>query len=99
MLKKLFLLISLLWAISSTAQIMDPVQWTISEKLTSSQTLQITATATIDEGWHIYDQNLPENGPVSTKFFIEEKKNIKKVGSVTSNIKPIEKYEEMFGMN
>ena len=99
MLKKLFLLISLLWAISSTAQIMDPVHWTISEKLTSSQTLQITATATIDEGWHIYDQNLPENGPVSTKFVIEEKKNIKKVGAVTSNIKPIEKYEEMFGMD
>ena len=99
MIKKLFLLMSLLWAITSTAQIMDPVKWTISEELISSQTLQITATASIDEGWHIYDQNLPENGPVSTKIVLEEKKNIKKAGSITSNIKPIEKYEEMFGMN
>lgn len=95
--KKLLFLIATLWTISVSAQIVEPIHWSFSEKKIAPQTLQIIATATIDDGWHIYDQNMPENGPVSTKLIIDEKKNIKNVSSVTCDQKPIEKFEEMFG--
>ena len=80
------------------AQIVEPVKWKISCD-ENKNNLVVTYAATIDDGWHIYDQNLPEGGPVSTQFVIEKSENLTAVGSVQSQQKPIEKFEDMFQMN
>ena len=81
-----------------SAQIIEPVHWSISEKQINDKTLQVTSTATIDEGWHIYDQDLPEDGPVSTKIVIEECQNAMAQNNPKSNVKATEKFEELFQM-
>ena len=88
----------LLLPFSLCAQIVEPVKWKISCD-ENKNNLVVTYAATIDDGWHIYDQNLPEGGPVSTQFVIEKSENLTAVGSVQSQQKPIEKFEDMFQMN
>lgn len=97
--RKIIFLFSILWSLCLSAQIYEPVQWKISEKQINANTLQISATATIDEGWHVYDVDIPDGGPRPTQLVVEERKNATLSGSVESDIKPIEKFEAMFEMN
>lgn len=79
------------------AQILEPVKWKIENQIIGDEA-QITYTATIDEGWHLYDQNLPANGPISTRFIIENAENVEINNLVTCEQTPIEKKEELFNM-
>jgi thiol:disulfide interchange protein DsbD len=79
------------------AQILEPVKWKFENHINGDELL-ITYTATIDEGWHLYDQNLPANGPISTRFIIENAENVEVNNLVTCEQNPIEKKEEMFNM-
>lgn len=88
----------LLLPFSLCAQIVEPVKWKISCD-ENKNNLVVTYAATIDDGWHTYDQNLPEGGPVSTQFVIEKSENLTAIGSVQSQQKPTEKFEDMFQMN
>ncbi len=80
------------------AQIVEPVKWKITCD-ENKDNLVVTFTATIDAGWHVYDKNLPDGGPVSTQFVIEKNDNLTVVGSAQSQQKPTEKFEDMFQMN
>jgi AFG3 family protein len=54
--------------------------------------------ATIDQGWHIYSQNVADGGPVKTSFTFAPSKEYTLVGK-TAEPKPISKYEKVFNMN
>lgn len=90
-------LIFVLLPFSLFAQILEPVKWKFENHINGDELL-ITYTATIDEGWHLYDQNLPANGPISTRFIIENAENVEVNNLVTCEQTPIEKKEEMFNM-
>lgn len=98
--KKLF---SILWLVFATlalqAQIHQPVKWEI--KLKDSQTAEkeIVFTATIEKGWHLYDMNLPEGGPVSTSFTLETLQGAEQIGQPVSDVKPTVVYDEQFAMD
>lgn len=97
--KKLISILTLvLVAIGIQAQIHQPVTWTF--KLNDSNTAEkaIIFTATAEDGWHLYDQNLPEGGPVSTSFNFETLKGAELVGKPISSIKPTVVYDELFAM-
>ena len=97
--KKLISILTLvLVAIGIQAQIHQPVTWTF--KLNDSNTAEkaIIFTATAEDGWHLYDQNLPEGGPVSTSFNLETLKGAELVGKPISSIKPTVVYDELFAM-
>ena len=81
------------------AQIHQPVKWKI--KLEDSKTAEkeIVFTATIEKGWHLYDMNLPEGGPVSTSFTFETLQGAELIGQPVSNIKPTVVYDEQFAMD
>lgn len=66
MTKKLsFLLIfSLIGTLLSTSQIINPVSWEKSIKITGENSAEINFTATIEDGWHIYGIILPKNSEV-----------------------------------
>ena len=70
--KKLFsTLMLVLVALTVQAQILQPVKWKIQLNDSGSAEKEIVFTATADKGWHLYDQDLPEGGPVSTSFTFE----------------------------
>ena len=52
----------------SNGQILEPVTWETSIHKISDTDYDLVAKATIDKGWHLYSQNVPENGPIPTTF-------------------------------
>ncbi len=81
------------------AQILTPVKWKI--KLDDSESVEktLTFTATIDNGWHLYDMNLPEGGPVSTSFAFETVKGAKLIGEPIASKEATTVFDEQFNMN
>lgn len=98
--KKLFsTLMLVLVALTVQAQILQPVKWKIQLNDSGSAEKEIVFTATADKGWHLYDQDLPEGGPVSTSFTFETLKGAELIGKPTSSVKPTTVYDELFAMN
>lgn len=81
------------------AQILTPVKWKI--KLDDSESVEktLTFTATIDNGWHLYDMNLPEGGPVSTSFAFETLEGVKLIGNPVASKEATTVFDEQFNMN
>lgn len=86
-------------AIALQAQILTPVKWKI--KLEDPGTVEkaIVFTATLEKGWHLYDMNLPEGGPVSTSFTFDTLNGAELVGQPTPSVQPTTVYDEQFAMN
>lgn len=51
-----------------SAQIQNPVDWTVSSKKIADKTYEIHLTATINKGWHVYSQTTPDGGPIPTSI-------------------------------
>nr|WP_299381271.1 thioredoxin family protein [Allomuricauda sp.] len=62
----------LLGCLQSRAQIYEPVSWSTSVEQLSDKEFVLISTATIASGWHLYSQNVPEEGPLPTTFYYEE---------------------------
>ena len=57
---------------NSFAQVFEPVKWSTSVEKISETEFNLISTATIDAGWHLYSQDVPENGPVPTSFIYDD---------------------------
>lgn len=67
--RNLFLaLFSIVICTVSTAQIHDPVKWSTSTEKISDTEYNLVINAAIDVNWHLYSQNVPEDGPIATSF-------------------------------
>ena len=66
--KRILLLLTLLVTLNSFAQIEEPVEWSTSVEKISETKYKLITKATIERGWHLYSQNVPENGPIATLF-------------------------------
>ncbi|THD67534.1 thioredoxin family protein [Robertkochia marina] len=57
-------------------QILDPVSWDTEVKKISDNEFELISTATIDFGWHLYSQEVPEEGPLPTVFTYETQEGV-----------------------
>ena len=97
--KKLFVLLaSVLFALQSFAQILEPVKWSFKAERFSASEATIIFTASIDKGWYLYSQHIPEGGPVPTGFHFEASNDYELLGGVAEPA-PIEKFDEIFKMD
>jgi hypothetical protein len=96
--KILLMMVAVLFTAAAFAQIEDPVKWSYAAKKISKTEAVVLVKATIDEGWHIYSQNLKEGGPQATSFTFAPAKNYTVIGK-PAEPKPITKYESVFKMN
>ena len=56
MFKKIIFTVALIFiAFTSFAQIFEPVKWNVEQKNIDNNTAEIQFSATIDEGWHLYE--------------------------------------------
>ncbi|MDN3666603.1 protein-disulfide reductase DsbD domain-containing protein [Algibacter miyuki] len=69
--KKLILIVAIFALNIVQAQILEPVTWSTSVTKISDSEFDLIATATIDSGWHLYSQTVPEDGPIATSFTYE----------------------------
>ena len=66
----LFLMLSL----GIFSQIEDPLQWSTTVEEISDTEFVLVSEATIAAGWHLYSQNVPEDGPIPTTFIFDTSK-------------------------
>lgn len=59
------LLLIFQWGFS---QILEPVEWSTSVEKISKDTYILVSKANIEKGWHLYAQDVPEDGPIPTTF-------------------------------
>ncbi|MDB4901193.1 MAG: sugar transporter [Mucilaginibacter sp.] len=97
--KKLLILVTLMvMGIGAYAQIESPVKWSYAAKKISNTEAVVFLKATIQDGWHIYSQNVKDGGPIKTSFTFLPSKEYGLVGK-TSEPAPVTKYEDSFKMN
>jgi len=53
---------------TAQAQVFDPVKWETSVEKISDTEYNLIATASIEKNWHLYSQDVPEDGPIATVF-------------------------------
>lgn len=95
----LSILISLtLCSFAVQAQMLNPVKWTKSVKMTDDKNGVITFTANIDKGWHMYSNDTPEGGPIPLSIKWDKKEGVKLVGGLQHSKAPATIDDEMFGM-
>ncbi|WP_456376836.1 cytochrome c biogenesis protein CcdA [Lutibacter sp.] len=82
--KKIVLFLSILiLSTSSFSQILDPVKWSTSVEKISDSEYDLIIQATIEEGWHLYSQDVPEDGPIPTTFTFEKNDTYELVGATS----------------
>ncbi|MDR2918922.1 MAG: thioredoxin family protein [Tannerella sp.] len=96
--KAIFILSVLLATLSIHAQIITPTKWDIKLIDSESAEKEVRFTAKSDKGWHLYDMNLPEGGPISTSFTFETKRGVELIGTPTPSVAPQKIYDESFNM-
>lgn len=98
--KKLFntlLFLFVAWALQ--AQILRPVKWEIRIADSGAAEKEIVFTATAEKGWHLYDQELPDGGPVSTSFQFGTLAGAELIGKPVADRQPTTVYDELFAMD
>lgn len=80
------------------AQIQEPIKFKTEWKTVSNQEVEIVFTGTADKGWHIYSTDLPDDGPISATFNLDQIEGAEVVGKLTPRGKEIEKMDPIFGM-
>jgi hypothetical protein len=56
------------FSLALKAQLAEPVKWSFKSEKTGENIYKVTITATIEEGWYVYSQDLPSNGPIPTQI-------------------------------
>lgn len=78
--KKLILLLAVFCSLKGMAQIYDPVDWSTSVQPVGEGEYELIVEAEIESGWHLYAQNVPEDGPVPTTFTFGQDQNFELIG-------------------
>ncbi len=69
----LFCLALLALSFKIHSQVFEPVKWETTVEKISDEEYDLISTATIDAGWHLYSQNVPDGGPIPTTFtYVED---------------------------
>lgn len=94
--RKIHTLIFSLISISVFSQIYNPVSWDFSQKEISDSEIQLQFKATIEKGWHLYSQNISDDGPVPTTFtfIIDKDTSVEKLNEPVSK----EEFDPNFDM-
>ena len=101
MTKKLSFLLffSVLSTLFASAQIITPVTWENSITFTSDNAGEISFSAKIDEGWHMYGTELPkESGIQATTVAWDELEGIELEGSLIPSRPAHEQFDEVMSM-
>ncbi|PHR70330.1 MAG: thiol:disulfide interchange protein [Lutibacter sp.] len=83
----------------ANAQILDPVKFTTSTEAIDASNYYLVVTATIDEGWHLYSQSVPEDGPIPTTITFENKSNSFQLIGKPAEDKGHTSFDKTFGMD
>ncbi|MCT4629394.1 thioredoxin family protein [Winogradskyella sp.] len=76
----LYCFLAFCFSFNLSAQVFEPVKWETSVEKISDNEYDLISSATIDSGWHLYSQEVPEGGPIPTSFSYKEDSAYQKDG-------------------
>ena len=88
----------MMFAFGANAQMLEPIVWSSTIKMTSNNEGVMTFKASIDDGWHLYSFDLPENGPNATKISFEKTSGIELLGEIVPSRQPIDTVDLVFNI-
>lgn len=100
--KKIYLAIAFLFSANMlmAQMVKSPVSWSSSSKKVADKTYEITLTANIEDGWHMYSQTTPDGGPLPTKISYSKNPLVTVTGKTAKEIGDMEqKHEPLFGVD
>jgi len=83
----------------ANAQIHKPVVWETSVEKINDADFNLIISATIEDGWHLYSQHVPEGGPIATSISINEDDDKFQLIGETSEDEGHEEFDNVFRMN
>ncbi|MFY9153435.1 MAG: cytochrome c biogenesis protein CcdA [Prolixibacteraceae bacterium] len=97
--KRFFLFISILLLIGfqSQAQIANPVKWSFESRQNGTE-VTLIFKAVIDEGWHLYDTELPDGGPQKTSLHFNDSTLFDFSGELGKEPIPEDVFDKNFNM-
>ena len=96
--RKLILFIAfIIYALSTSAQIYDPVTWDFRYEKKGDKQYELIFTATIDKNSHIYAMDIPDGGPIPTSFRFDSLPGFRLIGKTFEVTKPVEVLDDAFG--
>lgn len=96
-LKNFILLMLALLSSVVSAQIKDPVKFKYTVNTLSNGEYEAVLTASVDKGWHIYSQDLPQDSGIPTEMKVSSKDGITLIGKVVEAGKKHSEFSEAFG--
>ena len=96
--KVTFLFIFIFASALLQAQIVNPTKWEFDSKQVGNE-VDLIFKAIIDQGWHLYDTDLPEGGPIATSFIFEDSTLFEFVGEIQKVPQPEIHFDPTFQMN
>jgi len=93
------LIFFILVSYSSFSQILEPVKWNTSVEKISDSDFDLVVTATIEDGWHLYAQDIPEGGPIPTTFSFKEFEEQFQLINETSEGEGHKEFDKVFEMD
>ncbi|MEM1359014.1 MAG: hypothetical protein AAGF89_12485, partial [Bacteroidota bacterium] len=97
--KRLLLLLPLLFSLSLSAQFASPITWEFAHERVEGDVFKLVATATAEEGWAIYSQYTPDGGPVPTSFIWTEGEHYELVGKSVEDGHLKSGMDDLFGVD
>ena len=85
-------------ALAAESQVIEPIKWSFSSSVNGADA-ELVFTAVMEKGWHLYDTELPDGGPIPTAFVYEDSTLFEFAGTLTKSPAPVEMYDNTFLMN
>ena len=80
------------------AQIVNPTKWDFDSRQ-DGRDVELIFHATIEHGWHLYDTELDEGGPIATSFVYADSTLFDFVGELQKQPVPEIHFDESFQLN
>jgi thiol:disulfide interchange protein len=80
------------------AQIIEPIKWSFDLNQDGKE-VQMHFIAEIKDGWHLYDTDLPEGGPISTQVVYEDSSLFEITDKLRKQPQPVQKFDSTFLMD
>ena len=78
------------FAVTTSAQILEPAKWEFSKEDLGNNEFIIHFDVKLDKGWYIYSQHIGDEGPIPTSFNFEENKEVEIIGETEESGEKVE---------
>ena len=97
--RKIILIFLVVVSTNCFCQNVLPVTWSFATVNQGKHEAELTFTAIVNEGWHIYSQFIEPGGPVPTSFTFTPGSEYDLEGKVTEPKNPVKAFDKAFEMN